>query len=69
MPITKIEIDDKSVWVTWWEESDVLIPENKAIFDTYIDEVEPEYVREKYSDTFILNLVEEKEKENAGQIN
>ena len=62
--ITEIEINDDEMVVEWTLEHDILIPENKNIFDIYIENVEPVKMWHKYTWYEIRDAVWEKEKHN-----
>ena len=58
---TDLEIDGRTVAVTWKSYPDVLIPENKTIFDNWIEKVDPPV---DIDDETILRMCDEKERED-----
>lgn len=62
---TTINLDGQDVLVTWEGAKDVLIPENKTIFDMWLIEVYPPEILNKYGQEKILELVEREEGKNG----
>jgi len=64
VPTTIINIEGDEITVEWELEHDILIPENQAIFDVYVNEIKPEKFANKYTWYQIRDAVWEKEKRN-----